>query len=225
MLRDDPWEWRAVWIQGLRALAQRDAAAAQSAFNAVYGQVPGELAPKLALAYACEVSGEPDVAESLYAVCARTDAAYTPVGAFGMARIRLNRNDVRGAVEALDLVPTTSRAYPLAREKRARLLATHGNGIDDLSEALRSLDGVTVEPIQKAELEVDVLTNALAWITSPAGKKPTVSHLPGGVVATEPGIRQGLEAAYRKLATLTPDQQARVALVDKANQVRPWTTW
>ncbi len=225
MLRDDPWEWRAVWMQGLRALQQRDAAAAQSAFNAVYGQVPGELAPKLALAYSCEVSGEPDVAESLYAVCARTDAAYTPVGAFGMARIRLNRNDVRGAVEALDLVPTTSRAYPLAREKRARLLATHGNGIDDLSEALRSLDGVTVEPIQKAELEVDVLTNALAWITSPAGKKPTVSHLPGGVVATEPGIRQGLEAAYRKLATLTPDQQARVALVDKANQVRPWTTW
>ena len=36
------------------------------AFNAVYGQVPGELAPKLALALACETSGEHDVAESLY---------------------------------------------------------------------------------------------------------------------------------------------------------------
>ena len=77
MLRDDPWEWRAVWLQGLAALAARDAQGAQSSFNAVYGQVPGELAPKLALAFACEVSGEPDVAESLYAVCARTCLLYT----------------------------------------------------------------------------------------------------------------------------------------------------
>ncbi len=50
LLAADPWEWRAVWMSGLVALARDDAAAAQSAFNAVYGQVPGELAPKLALA-------------------------------------------------------------------------------------------------------------------------------------------------------------------------------
>ncbi len=43
-------------------------AEAQSAFNAVYGQVPGELAPKLALAFACETGGDTDVAESLYVV-------------------------------------------------------------------------------------------------------------------------------------------------------------
>ncbi len=57
-------------------------------FNAVYGQVPGELAPKLALALACELSGEHDVAEALYLVCARTDANYTAPAAFGLARIR-----------------------------------------------------------------------------------------------------------------------------------------
>ena len=60
MLRVDPWEWRAVWMQGLSALQQGDPRAAQSAFNAVYGQVPGELAPKLALASACEASEELD---------------------------------------------------------------------------------------------------------------------------------------------------------------------
>ena len=45
LLREDPWEWRAVWLQGLLSLAQRDAAAAQSAFNAVYGQVPASWPP------------------------------------------------------------------------------------------------------------------------------------------------------------------------------------
>jgi serine/threonine-protein kinase PknG len=70
LLRMDPWEWRAVWMAGLVALARNDIPAAQSAFNAVYGQVPGELAPKLALAMSCQLSGEYDVAEGLYLTCA-----------------------------------------------------------------------------------------------------------------------------------------------------------
>ncbi len=67
LLAADPWEWRAVWLQALAALARGDGAAAQAAFNAVYGQVPGELAPKLGLAAACEMTGETDIAEALYA--------------------------------------------------------------------------------------------------------------------------------------------------------------
>ena len=50
LLADDPWEWRAVWMAGLGALLTNDDRTAQSSFNAVYGQLPGELAPKLALA-------------------------------------------------------------------------------------------------------------------------------------------------------------------------------
>ena len=108
LLADDPWEWRAVWLSGLVALARGDGRGAQSAFNAVYGQVPGELAPKLALALACETGGETDVAESLYVVCARTDANYIAPAAFGLARIRSGRGDVDGAV---------ARARPRARDQ------------------------------------------------------------------------------------------------------------
>ena len=46
MLTEDPWEWRAVWVAGLSALDTGDFASAQSSFNAVYGQVPGELGPE-----------------------------------------------------------------------------------------------------------------------------------------------------------------------------------
>ncbi len=48
-----------------------DFESAATSFNTVLGQVPGELAPKLALALACEQTGASDLAEQLYAVCAR----------------------------------------------------------------------------------------------------------------------------------------------------------
>ena len=222
LLREDPWEWRAVWIQGLAALARRDNAAAQAAFNAVYGQVPGELAPKLGLAFACEVSGEGPIADSLYAVCARTDGNYTPVGAFGMARVRQATGNVTGAVDALDLIPTSSRAYAPARQQRGRLLAESGQGLPALTEALRSVDGVPIDPTDKAQLKVAVLERALAWVSSPQGG-PNKGVILAGHPATVSGVRQGLETAYRQLAAVTPDEGERVALIDRANAVRPWS--
>ncbi|MGB8386243.1 MAG: tetratricopeptide repeat protein, partial [Dermatophilaceae bacterium] len=215
LLREDPWEWRAVWLQGLLSLAQRDAAAAQSAFNAVYGQVPGELAPKFALAFSCEVSGESEIAEALYAACARTDANYTPAGAFGMTRIRQARGDVRGAVEALDLVATTSRAYALARQKRAHLLAASGEGLPTLAEALSSVSQVPMDPKDRAALRVEVFENALTHVTGKDGpdKQVRLDGHPG----SDHGVRVGLEAALRELARLTPDRGPKTALVDRAN--------
>ena len=62
MLQADPWEWRALWVSGLVALQQEKWDDAAASFNAVYHQVPGELAPKLALALACENAGRRDVA-------------------------------------------------------------------------------------------------------------------------------------------------------------------
>ncbi|HWD80877.1 MAG TPA: tetratricopeptide repeat protein, partial [Kribbella sp.] len=138
LLSADPWEWRAVWMSGLVALARGDFRSAQSAFNAVYGQVPGELAPKLALAIACEHSGELDVAEGLYLSCARTDANYIAPSAFGLANIRTRRNDLDGALTALDLVPRTSGEYVRARRQRAGLLAGSGRGLPALAEAMNS---------------------------------------------------------------------------------------
>ena len=100
VLAEDPWEWRAVWLSGLAALAQGNIEEARAAFNAVYGQIPGELAPKLALALACELSGESEPAEALATVCARTDADYVAPAAFLLARIRRSRGERPRAVAA-----------------------------------------------------------------------------------------------------------------------------
>jgi serine/threonine-protein kinase PknG len=220
LLADDPWEWRAAWMTGLVALAQGRTADAQSAFNAVYGQVPGELAPKLALAFACETGGEADVAESLYVTCARTDANYIAPAAFGLARIRSARGDMQGAIRALDLVPPTSRAYTPARRRRASLLAESGGGLRSLADALESIDNLTIDPVDRSRFRVEVLQSALQVVET-QGVDPAVTI--GGQPASEPFLRDGLESAYRDLAGYAPTREERVGLVDQANAVRRWT--
>jgi serine/threonine-protein kinase PknG len=220
ILDDDPWEWRAVWVSGLAALRAGDPTSARAAFNAVYGQVPGELAPKLALGLACETSGEYEVAEALYQVCVRTDANYTAPAAFGMARIRSARDDLDGALAALDLVPPTSRAFVDARRQRAALLTGSDRGLPALAAAIDSVQGVTIDPKERAQLVVDVLSAALDGVDAD-GPQPNLRI--AGYPAEERSLRDGLEAAYRGLAGLTEDPHERISLVDQANLVRRWT--
>ncbi|MFW6598432.1 tetratricopeptide repeat protein [Propionibacteriaceae bacterium Y2011] len=221
MLAADPWEWQAVWMTGLSALQHNDWTQAQLAFNAVYGQVPGELAPKLALAVACEYGNEPVVAENLYRICVNTDANYVAAAAFGMARIRSARGDVDGAVEALDMVPTTSRAYAESRRLRAQAIMTRDNrDLKTLAEAMDSVGQVRLDAVERNQFGSRVYEEALAAVRK-HGDKPDVKI--GPVNATERALRDQLEETYRELSRTAPTAQARIDLVDKANKIRRWT--
>ncbi|PPF32328.1 serine/threonine-protein kinase [Rathayibacter sp. AY1A3] len=220
ILTEDPWEWRAVWMSGLAQLARGDDIGARASFNTVYGQVPGELAPKLALAAACEASGEPEVAESLYVICARADANYTAPAAFGLARVRQLRSDLDGALDALDIVAPTRSSYSDARRRRAELLAESGRGLPALSAALTSVDSVSIDQRTRLELTTQVLASALELVRRDG---PAEGATLGGVEANEAAIRDGLEASYRALAASTRERDERLRLVDRANEVRRWT--
>jgi serine/threonine-protein kinase PknG len=220
ILEEDPWEWRAAWMEGLGHLSTGDPAAARASFNAVYGQVPGEAAPKLALATACEVSGEPGVAEQLYSTIARADSNYTGAAAFGLARVRAAGGDLDGALRALDLVGPTRGSFPDARLRRARLLVGARRSLLDLSDAVAGLENAHAPDRPKAEVTVDALTGALALVTQ-AGPDPSVRV--AGAEATEPELRDRLELALRTLAHLTDERSERIVLVDRANSVRRWT--
>jgi serine/threonine-protein kinase PknG len=52
----DAWDWRVDWYRGKSLLAQNRHQEAQAAFDRVYFDLPGELAPKLAFAIAAELS-------------------------------------------------------------------------------------------------------------------------------------------------------------------------
>lgn len=219
LLALDPWDWRALWVTGLAHLQGRQAQSARDNFNAVYQQVPGELAPKLALAVACEASGQPAVAESLYATCARTDAAYLPPAAFGMARIRAARGDGAGAVAALDLVPTTSRGYGEARRRRAEHLLAGAADVGRLDAAYRSLDGVRMDVAERESMTAGILERALELVVG-SGRKPGSI---GPYAAEEPALRAALEERYRLLAREAATPEERIDRVNQANAVRNWS--
>ncbi len=213
---DDPWDWRPLWMSGLVHLDRGDPRGARESFERVYRELPGELAPKLALAFACEGCGEDETADALYAVCVRTDAGYVSAGAFGMARLRAGRDDVAGAVNALGLVPPTSAGYPLARQNLAWLLLRLGT-VADLTRAEQVAADAGFNPSEAAELRISLLQKALRL------KDGGAAVVLGGREVTETDLRLDLEAALRGLARLTDDRRRRIILVDKANRVRPWT--
>jgi serine/threonine-protein kinase PknG len=220
LLTDNPWEWRAVWDSGLAAFARNQPDAAVTAFNTVLGQVPGELAPKLALALACEQSGADDVAEYLYAVCAATDANYVAPAAFGLSRTRSKRGDVKASLAALDLVKPTSGAFVSARRRRAQLLISSGSGLADLHAAAASIEHISMDSRDRQTALVAIFTAALDTVEK-NGEQPDM--LIAGVPASEPALRTAAERAYRELAALTPEHHERIELVDAANAVRPRT--
>lgn len=219
LLAEDPWEWRALWLQGLALLAVDQPVEARSAFNAVYGQVPGELAPKLALAAACERSDEFAVAEQLYLTCSRTDANYTAPCAFALARLRARRGDMTGVVAALDLVPPTRATYALARARRAGVLLGSASSLSGTAEALESIAGVPVDDRTRLDLQIGAYSTALAQVL---GSGPSSVQV-GGVLAREKPLRTALEQSFRERAKLAELASERFDLVDRANAVRPRT--
>jgi serine/threonine-protein kinase PknG len=220
ILTEDAWEWRGVWLHGLVAMAVGDSAAAISAFNSVYGQLPGELAPKLALARACELGGETTVAMQMYRLCARTDAAYVAAAQFGLARIASAMGQRADALAALDHIPESSRAYGDARRQRAVLLVDGGDSptvLDDLALAADELGQAALDPRSAADLRIQILSSALAAVRK-KGAYPQMRIV--GASATEPSLRTGLEQAYRDAARASDDAESRTRLVDLANSVR-----
>jgi serine/threonine-protein kinase PknG len=228
MLSLDPWEWRAAWMAGVNHLQQSQWNLAQSYFNAVLGQVPGELAPKFALAVACEMGGQPDLAESLYGVCAATDTSYLTAAGFGLARVRARRQGPDGrpvqldaVLAALDLIPATARGYPEARRLAATYLVTYGRDLPALEQALSAIQAAKLDPVSQAKVEVKVYQQALELVRS-AGRNPLSGQL-GGVPLTRPALRRQLEQTLRDWASLELDPKQRVELIDQANQTRKWT--
>jgi serine/threonine-protein kinase PknG len=222
MLQRDPWEWRAVYIQGLVAMACGDFGAAVGSFNAVYGQLPGELAPKLALAAACEANDEHDVAERLYRTCARTDAAYVAPAQFGLARLAAASGRREEALTALDQIPKTSAAFGESRRRRLELLI---EGIDpsrrsaDLATAAVELRSASLPTEQAIGMRINIFAALLRTIEV---NGRIDGHIDGSP-ADESRVRTELETLYRQAARQATDHDERVRLVDEANRVRPRT--
>jgi serine/threonine-protein kinase PknG len=217
-------DWRITWYHGLGELAAGKPEAAQAAFAAVYDQLPGELAPQLALGFAAEAAGDQPTAARYFERVWTVDRSHVSA-AFGLARTRLAADDRAGAIAALAAVPPASSHYLTAQIAAVRVHLTRMGPSEvtpgDLREAAARVDRLTLDASRREYLRSGILRAALDAVT--AGQAVGDDRLLGCEPAEQP-LRSGLEQSYRTLARLAPDQAQRIALVDRANDVRP-TTW
>ncbi|WP_373539266.1 tetratricopeptide repeat protein [Chamaesiphon sp.] len=165
----DAWDWRVEWYRGKSLLVQNQPQAAQAAFDRVYFDLPGELAPKLGLAIAAEQGQNYQLAAQMYEIVERTDLNY-PTSAFGLARCRLMQGDRPAAVTALQQVPPTSNLYTRAKVEIARILvdrqlpvaantpAHPQPTLKELESANQTVADLKLAGIEKYHLDRQVLT-------------------------------------------------------------------
>ncbi|HEY9609170.1 tetratricopeptide repeat protein, partial [Allocoleopsis sp.] len=219
----DPWDWRVLWYKGRSFMAQGNAKDAQAAFDQVYFDLPGELAPKLALGLAAEQVRNYQLAIKMYDLVSRTDPSYTSA-AFGLARCLCVTGNRNGAVAALERVPQASSLFTRSRVEIARTLINterSAPGTKELKDASIAIEALTLEGMDRYRLTRQVLQTALDLVTSKT-LTPVSSIAILGQPLEEVHLRKGLEKALRNMAHLASGDE-KIRLVDEANQVRPRT--
>ncbi len=220
----DPFDWQVTWLRGLSAFARGQYKEARSAFDAVYSEVPGELAPKLALGFAAEASGDIPTAAALYDHVSRTDPSFTSA-VFGLARCRTREKDRAGAVAAYGRVAATSRRYLPAQVALARALVRSEiapPGATELARASATVQALAMEGNALHQLSVELLRAAIRQVEAkaiPAGAADNVLGQP----FEENALRFAVERELRACARYAKTKDEQIALVDAANRERPRT--
>ena len=216
----DAFDWRPDWYCGKLYLSLGRAAEAVECFDKVYGEIPGETVPKLALAMALEAEGRAAEAAGLYDTVSRTDPALA-VAAFGLARCRLAAADRAGAVAALARVPDSAALAGEARLAAVQALSDGDPTETELRQASDILAGMDRTDLPRHEAEAAVALQAARQ----AEKGTLQARGPAllGVPATARALRLRAETALRICARLSGSAAARIAYVDRANALRPRT--
>jgi len=219
-----PGDWRLVWYSGQCALLEGDYERAAADFDTVLSSLPGELAPKLAIAATAELRGSRDDAMRHYDAVWRTDRSYVSA-AFGLSRQHERAGDRVNAITALDQIPSASSHFTAAGATAIEVLL-EGRTSENLDEqtlldADKRAGALNLESASKrATIRLRVLDAALDWLRH--GNKTKTPRILGADF-DERGIRTGMERCYRELAHETDEMWARIALVERANAIRPRT--
>jgi serine/threonine-protein kinase PknG len=222
--KHDPFEWRVSWYRGCARLAAKRGKEAAQAFDRVVAELPGELAPKLAVAMAAELSGDFQRAARYYDTVSRTDPGIS-VAVFGLARCLRQMRNRAGAASAYTRIPNTSSRYIEAQMLMARTLFHPDSGDpaeQDLLQASAALQALQIDSRELHELAAELL---LAAVTQVEAKR--LSSAGSGTILGQPmdstSLRFGVERELRACARFARTPDERIDLVDRANRERPRT--
>jgi len=226
LAKDDPWDWRVLWFQGRTHLAEGKASEARKLFDQVYFDLPGEMAPKLALGLAAELTGEIPVAVKMYDLVSSTDPGFVSA-VFGLARCHAVQGDRKSAVAALNRIPPTSALYLRSRVEATRMLIRKNAGpaepsLEDLAAASALAESLSLDGLDRFTLSSQIFTAAVAQMGSKAARQTTNGLKILGQPVEERYLRVGLESSLRSMARFVSPEE-RIRLVDQANSVRPRT--
>ena len=217
------WQWRLMWFRAVAELLSADYESATKHFTEVLDTLPGELAPKLALAATAELCGSADE-RTFYKTVWNTDNGIISAG-FGLARAQSADAQRDQAVTTLDQVPPTSRHFTTARLTSAVTLLSGRSGSEiteqQIRDAARRVEVLPDTEPRVLQIRALVLGTAMDWL---ADNTASTNHILG-FPFTEHGLRLGVEASLRGLSRVAPTQEHRYALVDLANSVRPMSTF
>ena len=220
----DPFDWRGVWVRGLSLLAQQKYREAVTVFDFVVNELPGDLAPKLALALAYEKAGDMKNAVRLYDTVSRTNPEFTSAS-FGMARCLAQSGERSGAVDAYNRVPTTSSRYIEAQMALTRALVhtlPTPPGEQELIRASQTLQALASDTFDLHYLSAQLLLTAAHQVEAKAITANNSAQLLGqNLHATS--LRLGVERELRACAHLAKTPEEKIALTDQANRERPRT--
>src|SRR6202008_190365 len=212
------WRWRLVWFRAVAEMLSADYDSATKHFTEVLDTVPGELAPKLALAATAELAGNADE-RKFYNTVWSTENGVISAG-FGLARAQSAGGERDAAVKTLDQVPATSRHFTTARLTSAVTLLS-GRSVSEITEqqirdAARRVEALPDTEPRVLQIRALVLGTAMDWL---ADNTASTNHILG-FPFTQHGLPLGVEGSLRRLAPLAPTQRHRSTLVDMANKGR-----
>jgi serine/threonine-protein kinase PknG len=228
MLRQqNPRDWRVDWLRGRAALAQSDPKEARIAFEAVAIELPGELAPKLALGIVFELLGDVDRAIRLYDLVSRVDPMLTSA-AFGLGRCLQRKGDREGAVAAYHRVLVTSSRYTQAQIAAIQTLIDESMGKvgrDELDQAAEAVEALRAESdsIDIHKVTADFYRVAIDRLVTGGVKASPRDKILGQPFAVG-NLRHQAEHELRACAHLASTRDERIDFVDAANRIRP-KTW
>lgn len=252
--------WRLEWHRALLALRSADldddprqVAGARHHFTQVHLELPGEYAPKLALAHCAEWLGddtaEPTAKELYEAVFARNPAHGG--AALGLARLALRARDRRTATDVLGRVRQGTLDHTVARIAALRIRAARLPGDGDplplpteVDAALAELHGLVGrrpgdgEPGLSQDEALRLSTELHEWKLDAVHSLSDRPGSPGSgagrltaralrrLSAPERALRERLESHYRRLAAHHQEPAAaHEHLVDLMHAVRPQTVF
>ncbi len=192
----------------------------------MFSELPGELAPKLALAHAFEMLGDLPRATILYDLVSRADPGLT-TAAFGLARALMGTGDRVGASAAFTRVPQSSSQYEPAQIGRAQVLLASDHtppGAPELLDAAAAVEalGPARDTLEVRQLSARLLKMGAEMVE--AGKMPPdAARQVLGTPLTARALRQGAERDLRACARFAAVRTDKIRFVDEANRVRPRT--